>query len=298
MITKAQLQAEREDDLLSRSRHKSSLVTAVTSGSSGRPFRTYRDPCPRALARRLSPAGAGDGGLPAGRPSPDRRGATRAAGHELDALAQADLLRPARPRARRDRAAASDHRLRLCLRLAPSRPPRPRAWPAPAPAQGGGHRVGDPGSGHPAGSERRLRRPGVRHLRQHRDGRDRLGVRDAPGLPCRRGLGAHGNPGRRNGWGSAAADQPAQRGDAADPLRPGRSGRGRRRRSMCLRPPLPTAGGDPGAGHGQHPAPGRQPRPALQRHQRGPRHARRTALPDRAGTAGTADRADRERRPR
>ena len=44
MITKAQLQAENEDDLLSRSRSKPALVTALTSGSSGRPFRTYRDP--------------------------------------------------------------------------------------------------------------------------------------------------------------------------------------------------------------------------------------------------------------
>ena len=44
VITKAQLQAEPEEDLLSRSRRKESLVTALTSGSSGRPFRTYRDP--------------------------------------------------------------------------------------------------------------------------------------------------------------------------------------------------------------------------------------------------------------
>ena len=43
VITKAQLQAEHEDDLLSRSRTKAALVTALTSGSSGRPFRTYRD---------------------------------------------------------------------------------------------------------------------------------------------------------------------------------------------------------------------------------------------------------------
>ena len=44
VITKAQLQAEHEDDLLSHSRSKPALVTALTSGSSGRPFRTYRDP--------------------------------------------------------------------------------------------------------------------------------------------------------------------------------------------------------------------------------------------------------------
>ena len=44
VITKAQLQAEPEEDLLSHGRRKESLVTALTSGSTGRPFRTYRDP--------------------------------------------------------------------------------------------------------------------------------------------------------------------------------------------------------------------------------------------------------------
>ncbi|MFO1050457.1 MAG: hypothetical protein U1E52_21470 [Geminicoccaceae bacterium] len=43
VITKAQLQAEREDDLLSETRRKEALVTAITSGSAGRPFRTWRD---------------------------------------------------------------------------------------------------------------------------------------------------------------------------------------------------------------------------------------------------------------
>ena len=43
VITKAQMQAEREDDLLSDTRRKDALVTAITSGSAGRPFRTYRD---------------------------------------------------------------------------------------------------------------------------------------------------------------------------------------------------------------------------------------------------------------
>ena len=44
IVTKAQLQAELEDDLLSRDRRKSALVSSITSGSTGRPFRTYRDP--------------------------------------------------------------------------------------------------------------------------------------------------------------------------------------------------------------------------------------------------------------
>lgn len=44
IVTKAQLQTELEDDLLSRDRRKSALVTSLTSGSTGHPFRTYRDP--------------------------------------------------------------------------------------------------------------------------------------------------------------------------------------------------------------------------------------------------------------
>ena len=44
VITKAQLQGEPADDLLSDRRSMASLVTAFTSGSTGRPFRTYRDP--------------------------------------------------------------------------------------------------------------------------------------------------------------------------------------------------------------------------------------------------------------
>ncbi len=43
VVTKAQLQAEPEDELISSTRCREALVSVMTSGSSGRPFRAWRD---------------------------------------------------------------------------------------------------------------------------------------------------------------------------------------------------------------------------------------------------------------
>ena len=122
VITKAQLQAEPEEDLLSRSRRKESLVTALTSGSSGRPFRTYRDPGLERwragfLLRALATAGyrLGDH-LMIVVERPERPGTSWTRWRKLTFHDQPEFC------AVRDQPAATDHRLRLRFRPAASRP--------------------------------------------------------------------------------------------------------------------------------------------------------------------------------
>ena len=276
---------------------KEALVTALTSGSTGRPFRTYRDPwlsdgAPAiSCARWRRPA--------TGSATADDRGrAPRAAGHGLDALAQADLPRPARtmcwPRSTGCGRPSSTATSRPCARSSGS--PASAAWPVHRPkAVVTVSETLDP-------ITRQLLTDGFGAPVFDIYGSIEMGViawecEAHRRLPRRRGSVLMETAARRAGRRAAAADQPAQRAmpliryDQADLAVVGDGAPcpcGRRfRRLEAIQ----------GRVMDSHPAAGRQPHSPLQRDQRDPRDPGRAPLPDRPGAAGAAHGAGRERRP-
>ena len=264
VITKAQLQAEPEEDLLSRSRRKESLVTALTSGSSGRPFRTYRDPGVERwragfLLRALATAGYRLGDhllIVVERPERPGTGWTRwrkLTFHDRPEFVLAEINR-LRPTIVYGYVSA----LRQVVRLAQEQG-RPVHQPKAVVTVS---ETLDPitrqmltdGFGAPVFDIYGSIEMGV--IAWECDGPSRL--------PRRRRFGARGNRARRAGRASAPADQPAQqampliRYDQADLAVLGDGAPcpcGRRLRRL---------GSDPGPRHGQHPAAGRQPQSPLQ----------------------------------